>query len=378
MKLNKIHKDLKELYNERGTVKLIFGAVFEHEKEIERCMDIFQSGFWSVAPFAFEPYETFALQLNPKKTIKDSNIVLGDSSGFLTVSPNLSGFIPFGQLQMLGTPKFIQYILDDWKLLEELSLSFREYTSSLDSLDFLKKYLNDTDKLKYLENPAVYYSKVYLDFWNYYNNTQEQKEYNKLMHSMTNDKSFLPDFEIKDYGVWDVRAYNALAQRAYSKIDYKTVANFENYNFQSFIQPHGFDSVELTFDILPRPTRSINTLDGIIDFFDTNPDLEWKYSKKIKEHPLFAVAEIVRRDKINYRGEAHIKAAKIMDEEFNDPVMAWNALVSAGYWSGVNFKEPNLKAWKAAIDLSNKHGWAEINEVLVDQLNFYNYYKDKI
>lgn len=54
MKINIIHQDLKELYKERGSVKLIFRAVFEHENEIERCMNLFRSGFWSVAPFAFE------------------------------------------------------------------------------------------------------------------------------------------------------------------------------------------------------------------------------------------------------------------------------------------------------------------------------------
>ncbi len=378
MKINNIHQDLKELYKERGSVELIFGAVFEYEDEIKRCMNIFRSGFWSVAPFAFEPYETYGIQLNPKNKIKESNIVLGGNIGFRTVSHNLSGFIPFGQLEMLRNPNFIKYILDDWELLDELSLYFREYTGDINSLEYLKAYLQDENKLKYLENPDEYYSNVYLDFWNHYNNTPEQKEYTNLMQSLLSDKSFLPDFELKDYGVWNTRAYNVIAQRAYSKVDSKTVTKFENYNFQCFIQPHGFDPVEYAFGIFPHSTRTVNTLDGIIDFFDTNPDLKWEYSEKIKKHPLFIAAETLRKDRNSYRGDAHIAAAKILDEELSDPILAWNALVTAGYWSGVNHNEPNLEAWQAAIDLAKKHNWTAIHEILTDQLAFYNFYKDKI
>ncbi|WP_304343900.1 hypothetical protein [Chryseobacterium koreense] len=375
MKINTIHQELKELYKERGSVKLIFRAVFEHEDEIERCMNLFRSGFWSVAPFAFQTYETYGIQLHPQKKLKKSNVVLGDKSGFKTIAPDLSGFIPFGQLEMLRNPKFIQYILDDWNLLDELSSEFRKYTDDLSSLDFLKEYLHNPEKVALLENPSENYSKVYWEFWNHYNNSPEQLAFSELMQKMQEDKTFLPDFELKNYGIWNTRAYNAMAQRAYSKVDSKTVTKFEDYNFQCFIQPHGFDPVEYAFSVFPHSTKSASTLDGIIDFFDTNPDLKWEYSDKIKKHPLFIAAETLRKDKNAYNGDEHIKAAKILDEELSNPLLAWNALVTAGYWSGVNFQKPNLEAWQAAIDLADKHNWTEIHEVLTDQLAFYNFYK---
>ena len=375
MKLNKIHQDLKDLYKDKDSVKTILGAVFEKEDEIERCMDIFNAGYWSVAPFAFEPDEIFAIQLNPKTNLKESNIVLGDESGFVTFSHSLSAFIPFLQLEMLKNPKFIKYILEDWESLVKLSQPLMEYTEEAGMLDFLNAFLHDEAKLKYLENPEKHYDRVYLDFWNHYYNTPQQKAYAVLMQALVDDSSYLPDFELKDYGAWTTRLYNALAQRAYSKVSSDTVVKFEKYNFQSFIQPHGFDPVDLIFGILPHSTRSSYTLDGIIDFFDTNPGLGWEYAEKIKGHPLFEVGEIIKNDKSSYDGSAHITAAKILDEKLGDPVMAWDALVSAGYWSGVNFNEPNMAAWKAAIDLSEKHGWKEINEVLRNQLEFYNHYK---
>lgn len=378
MKINNIHQDLKELYKAKASVKSIFGAVFEHEDEIKRCMNIFRSGFWSVAPFAFETYETYGIQLQPNKSLKESNVVLGDENGFMTTSNNLSGFIPFRQLKMLRNPKFIKYILDDWELLDELSLAFREYTDNLDPLNFLKEYLHNPEKIALLENPSEQYSKVYLDFWNHYNNTPEQHAFSALMQKMEADQSYFPEFEAKNYGTWNTRAYNAMAQRAYSKIDVDKVVQFENYNFESIIQPHGFDSVAYSFDILPSAIMATNALSGIIALFDSNPDLNFNYSPQIAKHPLFSATEHLRINKKTYDGTEHIKAAKIIDEELNNPVMAWNALVTAGYWSGVNHNEPNMEAWQSAIDLAKKHNWTEIHEVLTNQLAFYNFYKDKM
>lgn len=377
MKLNKIHQDLKELYKDEET-DIILGFQFDDEEEIEKCFNIFRSGFWSVVPFAFDDYNNFAIRLMPNKNLSDSPVITKGIADFRTISPNLASFIAMSLLPLLKDIDIVnEEIKKNWRLLEELSLPFREYTASLDSLEFLKEYLDNENKLKYLGNPSEFYTKVYLDFWNHYYDTPQQREYAELMQSMMDDKSYLPDFEIKDYGIWNTRAYNALAQRAYSKTNYKNVVEFERYNFQSVIQPNGFDPVEYTFDILPHATSTNFELDGIISFFDTNPNLEWEYSKSIKEHPLFNVLEIIKKNKSMYNGDAHIKAAKVIDEELNDPLMAWDALVSAGYWSGVNFENPNMNAWKAAIDLSEKHGWTEINEVLIDQLEFYNHYKDK-
>ncbi len=371
MKLNKIHQDLKELYEGKET-DTILGFKFSNQEEARIYTKILQIGQWYVAPFSFETYDSYAIKLTPNKKLQDSPIYLRHRWDHCLFSDNLSDFLPFRQLEMLKSAEFKKYILDDWQLLEELSLPMREYTNSINSLDFLKEYLNSKDKLKYLENPSEFYTKIYSDFWNYYYNTSQQKEYVKLMHEMTEDESYLPDFEIKDYGIWNTRIYNAIGHRAYNLIDIETEKK-ENQFWQSFIQPHGFDAAEVDFDFIPYATSTSFQLGGIISKF--TPELG--YFSKMRNHPLYEVGQILSKNKNTYDGAAHIEAAKVIDEELNDPIMAWDALVSAGYWSGVNFENPNMNAWKAAIDLSEKHGWTEINEVLIDQLEFYNHYKDK-
>lgn len=373
MRLNKIHQDLKELYKNKEQLSTILGVEFSHKEETELYTKILQVGQWYVAPFCFEKFDSYAIKLTPNKKLADSPVCLRSGWDHYSFSNSLITFLSFRQLKMLNTPNFAQYILDDWQILEELSMPFREYTNGLDTLEFLNEYLHNKDKQKYLSNPAEFYTNVYLDFWNHYYPARQQKEYVQLMHSMIKDESYFPDFKVEDYGIWNTRAYNAIGQRAYTLINIKTEEK-ENQLWQSFIQPHGFDAVEFDFGFIPYTTSSSFQLDPIISKF--NPELG--YFSKWRSHPLYEAGQILNKNKSAYNGHAHIKAAKVIDEELKDPVMAWNALVSAGYWSGVNFGRPNMEAWNAAIDLSGRHGWTEIYEVLTDQLEFYNYYKDKI
>lgn len=375
MKLNKICYDLKELYKNKHQIDIetLMGVRLDYENHIKRYVEIFRLGYWSSVPFAFEDYNNFAIKLTPQESLRSMPIIMGYESEYVTFSNNLANFLPMRQLRMLDTPDALQYILDDWQLLEDISLPFREYTDSIDSLEFLKVYLLNKDKFRYLKNPSKFYIQIYLDFWNHYYNTTQQKEYANLIYSLIEDKSYLPEFKIKDYGIWNARAYNAIGRRAYNLINIEAEEK-ENQFWQSFIQPHGFDAVEVDFGFIPYPTSTNFQLDGVISKFI--PELG--YFAKMSDHPLYEVGQIISKNKNIYNGDAHVEAAKVIDEELNDSIMAWDALVSAGYWSGVNFGNPNINAWKAAIDLSEKHGWAEINEVLVDQLEFYNHYKDKI
>ncbi|MFC0426256.1 hypothetical protein [Chryseobacterium scophthalmum] len=376
MRLNKIHQDLKELYKGKERLNTILGVEFSHQEEAKLYTRILQVGQWYVAPFSFETYDSYAVKLTPNKRLLDSPVYSRSRWDHSIFSNNLANFLPMRQLRMLDTSDFVQYILDDWQLLEELSLPFREYTDSLDSLEFLKEYLHNEDKLKYLENPSEFYTKVYIDFWNHYYNTPQQKEYVELMNSMVKDKSYLPGFEIKDYGVWNARVYNAIGQKAYSYdlIDLSEQNKIQFY-WQSFIQSHGFDASGYSFEILPNTNARTNLE---FDLMLSHSDNIYLLPEKIQSHPLFLPLERIIKSSKSYNGDAHIEAAKTIDEELNDPLMAWDALVSAGYWSGVNFGIPNMDAWKAAIDLSEKHDWKEIHEVLTDQLEFYNHYKDKV
>ena len=248
----------------------------------------------------------------------------------------------------------------------------------LDSLRFLKDYLDNPEKQKYFDNIEWDYIKIYIDFWNHYNNTPEQKEVSLLIDEFYEEPGFLPSFEIKDYGIWTNRIYNALGQRAHRKLK-TSFNNLELYYWQSLIQAHGFDAVKMVFDsLVPLNTNdSKNSLWSIIDEFDLNPDLKREISKEIVAHPLFPAIQAIRENFDGYVGKEHLEAAKVFEKN-NDPISAWNSLISASYWAGKNGGFCLVEAWEAAINLSKKHNWTEIHEVLVQQFEYYNFYKDKV
>ena len=79
----------------------------------------------------------------------------------------------------------------------------------------------------------------------------------------------------------------------------------------------------------------------------------------------------------SYYGLEHLEAAAIYDSELNDPIMSWNCLVNAAYWSGLNTNETLLPAWEAAIYLAEKHNWKDAHFALKTQYDWYIDYKKK-
>ena len=170
--------------------------------------------------------------------------------------------------------------------------------------------------------------------------------------------------------------YSALAQRAYGDLEAE-FQKVEKYYWKNLTQTHGFDSVKQDFDIIPSPSsNSYWSLDSILDNF--NPELSRTFSKEVLEHPLYDAIQELRVRGRGYMGERHIEAAAILDTEYNDPYGAWDALVTASYWAGQAGSKAIEPMWEAAIYLSEKHNWKEIHEVLVQQYEYYNFYKDKV
>jgi len=380
MKLNTIHQDLKELYKDKKGVDDLLTFDFTCDNEKERVMNVFRSGYWSVMPFAFGMYNNFAIKLHPKNKINNSSIVQINNSDGVTVGANLKTFLPLVNLDFLNDIKIIKEdFIDNRKEIEEMSLPFRKYTNGLDSLDFFYEYITNPENLDRIEKEGEnYHNQTYLDFWNHYNNTQEQKKYSVLIAKLDADEEFYPKYQEIDYGLWNNRAYNVLGQRAYGDLN-SEFKNIEKHVWQNLTQTHGFDALDVDFDIIPDPSsNSSSSLRTIIDEFDPNPDLGNSFSKEIVEHPLYEAIQDLRVRQSGYMGEKHIEAAAILDMEHNDPYAAWDALVTASYWAGQAGSKAIEPMWEAAIYLAEKHNWTEIHEVLVQQYEYYNFYKDKV
>ncbi|MEW7281339.1 hypothetical protein ABW636_22355 [Aquimarina sp. 2201CG1-2-11] len=380
MKLNNIHQDLKELYKNKKELKSLFAIDFTCDQENERLVKIFKKGYWSVMPFAFEAYNNFAVRLDPRNRINESSIVQINNSDGVTVAANLKTFLILNNIKFIKNIKLINdHFLPKKAELLEASFPYREYTNGINSFEFFYEYISNPNNSQFIENAVEgYEGKIYIDFWNYYNNTPQQKAYSELILQMNSERKYYPKFKEMDYGIWKNRIYNAIAERAY--IDYDGgFKRRERHVWKSLILPHGFDALSLGFGIIPDPgSDSSRSILGIIDEFDINPDLKNDFSKEVLEHPLYEAIQDLRVRKRGYMGEKHAEAAAILDTEYNDPYGAWDALVTASYWAGQAGSKAIEPMWEAAIYLSEKHNWIEIHEVLVQQYEYYNHYKDKV
>jgi len=376
MNINQINKDFKELYSNID-IKKITAISFTKENEKSRIINIFKLGYWSLVPFAFGTHNNYAIKLNPKEKIIKSPIIYINNSDGILFSPNLKNFLNFQLLNYLTSQSLLEnIILKNWNEFKEKSSLFLEYTNGEDTLSFLNDYIHSSKIVEYLKNPDLGYSKIYLDFWNHYNKSEKQKIYSKNILSMADDTGYLPKFENIDFGIWNNRMFNSLAHRAYSRLD----LNFDKskeYYWKYITQQHGFDSLEQDFGIVPNSSSATSRAIGnIIDKF--NPELNTITSKEILNHPLYDAIQDLRIKRSGYMGEKHVEAAKILDLEHNDPYAAWDALVTASYWAGLNRSKAIEPIWEAAIFLSEKEGWNEINKVLIQQYEYYNTYKNKV
>ena len=182
MKLNKIHYDLKELYKDIQDTGDFIAFGFKEENEINRTMTIFKKGYWSVMPFAFGPYASYGVKLHPKNSIENSSIVRLNNSDGVTIAANLQSFLPLLNLTYADEKEVFEshYILEKDKI-KEMSLPYREYVNAEDSLDYFYHYLESLYKAENLAKHQGNFSQVYLDFWNHYNDTPEQKKYSVLI-----------------------------------------------------------------------------------------------------------------------------------------------------------------------------------------------------
>ncbi len=249
-------------------------------------------------------------------------------------------------------------------------------TNDPSALDFLVNFLEDDGNISLLQDEDVY-EKIYREFWNNCNDNSEQKRYDALLDKAINKTFFKPDLEPLNFGMWNNRMSSILAISTYFNLKWDFNDKQDIY-WQFLTQAHGVDTVKEVGFLPDSSTNSSNRLIIFAEEFDTNPNLERKFSQQIVEHPLYDAIQEIRLKKQTYLGEKHVEAAAFFDLELNDPLNSWNALISASYWAGKQQNQAIEPIWEAAIYLAEKENWTEIHHALTDQYAFYNFYKDKV
>ncbi len=384
MEINKVHSDLKEIYKDKEISKKFY-LEFDVEDQKAKLIQLLKKGYWSVMPFGFYGYkgnDILAFQLIPGKAIlQESPIVSFDKvyQECFTFAPNIKATIPMSNLKLMTKLVLVQELQKQIEDAIVLSQPFFDYFGGGD-LEFLKQFLLSESNQKRFENAPEYKEDFYKEFWSHYYNTSENSEAFELFDQLVEDGIYLPEYNDtnKDYGLWNNYIGNVLAKRAYSNITIEDKDKWKHY-WRCAQLPHGFDCDDNSFEEYTiHVGHSDSLLDSIADAFNSERESKYKmFPKEVQKHPLFEATEAIRKIR-GYTGDLHIKAAVILAEEYNDPIGCWNALLSASYWAGKRGDLDKVEmCWGLAIDLSRTQGWTEIHNILSEQMEFYNHYKDK-
>ncbi|WP_210150119.1 hypothetical protein [Chryseobacterium scophthalmum] len=380
MEINKVYSDLKKIYKDID-IKKTFNFTFEHEDEKRLLMKSLKMGFWSIMPFGFRSDNVLAFQLNPsKKMLQEYSIISFDNvyKECFMLAPNVKAIIPMANLIYMDKEFFRKRAKERIEETMVLSQPFFDYFGG-GNLEFLKEFLLSESNQERFENFSEYKEDVYKEFWNHYYNTSENAKAFELFDQLIDDCIYLPEYENTDYGLWSNYIGNVLAKRAYSRITIEDVDKWKHY-WHCAQLPHGFDGDDNSFEEYTiHLGHSSSLLDSLSDSFNSEWEEQYAiFPEEVQKHPLFEATEAIRKVK-NYAGDLHIKAAVILEKEYNDPIGCWNALLSASYWAGKRGDLDGVEmCWGLAIDLSRTHGWREIHNVLSEQMEFYYHYKDKL
>ncbi len=335
---------------------------------------LLQKGYWSYLFFAQAiPTIEFGLQMQPGKAYKEWP-VYQNFEGELShlYAPHLGTFIPVLNFCDTYQEKKFSDISANW----EQNLKIWE---PLIELFEAKPYLNTLKE--YAFNPANRPAEdahtnlmQYRNFWKSLDASEAQELYHGYVEQLNDDSDWLPDaLPPENLGIWKPRILTMLASRANSILKDSNVGWTIPFLWEGYIQPHGADFQDVNF--YHELNKVSATRNGMELFADTlriyAPEVDFQQVN----HPLYKTLYPLSKAFRKYTGEEHYQAALELEAD-NKPLEAWNVLVSASYWAGVN-GHPDLvaKHWQYAITLCEKQNWTDAHEALTLQWKWFKQYQ---
>jgi hypothetical protein len=338
--------------------------------------ELLKKGWWSIYHIFSERYCSYGLNIQPGVNFKDWYVMEMSEScnSCATFAPGIMNFWYFNQLDYMLILKGFNAYKDKYLDKEKISLPF------LESFHMEKEYAYFRD---YFLNKSIIpdsqenIDKIYLHFWNYFDKSKGHEVLRKIITAFNNNKdATITELNTADLGHWATRILYIVVNRSLrSIINLKGKPELETLFWKLFTSTLNYDAEDGDPKHIGNSIRHPKfELRSMINYLAS---ASYTHSEYIKNSPLFAALLKMRENRNTYIGVEHVEAAAIFDEKLNDPIMSWNCLVNAAYWSGTNTNETFLPAWEAAIMLCEREGWADAYEALTLQYKFYKDYKKK-
>ena len=282
-------------------------------------------------------------------------------------SSRLDTYLPFIHSEVLFSfPSSGKKYLDTWQHRYELLLPVQElFGGTSTDFDELRDIVFNKNQWA---KGGKQYGKVpdkatvdarYRKFWLERDKSTGCRYLFDLLDKVSTDDKYLPELASPNLGVYEPRVKMIIAMRA-NKLGIDI-----NRMLDGLMMPHGFDSE----DIFPKYIPAYN-LDRHLLALAERVGLDYENEEDWKTIPEMMAFKIITDQMNGDSGMAFLEAASIRDEKFKQPILAWNNLVSAGFWTGINMGNTKkcIKAQavivKAAIHLCKKNKWVEAEEVL--------------
>ncbi len=335
--------------------------------------ELLKRGWWHFYFFGSQKHYNLGFRISPKLAYCDWPIMqIHEYSSAITIAPRISSVWYFVQLSFLLNLKVYNTFDTDINIIEKLSLPLLKIVKGSEHFEY---FINHILKKEIIPDSQENKNKLHLHFWNYFDKSQGHKVLRKIITDISSDEDLIiKDVDFDILGMWKTRVLYILVQRfRMIGIYLEDDSQIEKLFWELFQCINIFDAEGMLpkhiFDNSNEPEIS---LAATIASLDTLKDRRAEY---IKNNPLYPALLKLGSSRKNYLGVEHIEAAAIYDSELNDPIMSWNCLVNAAYWSGLNTSETLLPAWEAAIYLAEKHNWKDAHFALKTQYDWYLNYK---
>ncbi len=289
------------------------------------------------------------------------------------LTPNIASYVTFSHYRTLrriqGKHESYQ---SNWDKYVSILLPYYSHFGKENTIDELREYVNN-EKYWVAESKGELSDDDYVFYMSKHSNSDNVSFIISLIDKLEADKNFIPGIPEKELGIWKSRVLNIIGERATIRATSdRNPTEVENQIFEYFKQPHGYDTEDIAVKIQPNDSASSQQqfwqlVNGFISYSNRTHPLG------ITDQPEYiALLALKEKGQGGYQGVEHIEAAAILDSEMNEPVRAWNCLLSAGYWAGLNKPELQTTIMEAAIYLCRKHNWIEAADSVQYNLDLLN------
>ncbi len=367
---------IKQLHNTFGQIDASQASVLGFTPRIEgpnRLKPWLYSGKWSSLSFSWlEELElSTAIKIVPYIDSKKWPVydLLGDGGKFY--ASDMLTYILFVHIErLIENPDLCKKYSERWQNIYETVLPVYKLFGGQDDLKSIKDIVFDPALWPKPDQSYDIRIAKYRSFCLEHDHSYGNQYLWNLLDNLISSESFLPELPDNDLGIYTARIMKLSAMRAYTLLDDFPFQKLEEPMLLGFAQPQGYDTETTTPDYTPSgPGSELSNIKEIMRTLFQPWNLEVS-SPKIQSFPEYKVAKALsEQGGGSFTGMEFLEAAAILDEELNQPVRAWNCLVSAGYWAGMNMPKGQETIVKAAIYLCEKHNWTDAAQVLNNNLD---------